>query len=156
MEKHCSAISKDTNKNVIEFPDVSASVMEILVSLWYTGQLDDSWKSPELIENVALAADKFQIVELLEYLDGALGDEKLVTSSVSLLELAVRLGLKKAAQQLTHNISCKAASSRTAKEMLYHLGRASNQDTSSVKKTLPSSPMNDADMSPLTLVKYLK
>lgn len=114
-----SEFNESTTGNV-GIDDISEDTMKVLLHYFYTGKLLPSWKNEDVVVEFTYAAGKYQLTHVLELLDALLGAENPKNVShleVQLLNLADKLSLKNAENQLLRRIVAKMNSIKLSDEL---------------------------------------
>ncbi len=105
-----SMFRSDLSENktgIVNVKDVNSKTMGILLHFFYSGELLPSWKDNDTVVEFTYAVAKYQLTNLLAMLDEVLGsrdEEDATQTDVQLLELAKKLDLKNAEQELMERI----------------------------------------------------
>lgn len=85
---------------VIHCDDICEKAMKALLHYMYSGNLHEDWSAPDVICDFTLAAHKYQLQSLVEFLDENLAKVCTINSACELLVLVRTLGLKIAEEEL--------------------------------------------------------
>jgi len=95
----------------IELPDTSSKTLNILLNFIRTGDLQQDWDQGEVLVELTNAAAKFQLLDLLEFLDSVLGKVCTLQNAGPLMILAHNMYLMKAEAELMSFLREKGVSS---------------------------------------------
>ncbi len=111
----------ENKTGVVNVTDVSAKTMGIILHFLYSGELLPSWKDDDTVVEFTYAVAKYQLTNVLALLDDVLGsrdEEEATQTDVQLLELAEKLELKTAEQELMERIRKKLCQVNRGSEFL--------------------------------------
>lgn len=92
---------QENKEGVIQIKDLSYPTLKVLMTYFYCGTLaEEEWSKQEIIVELTYAAGKYQLTDILEILDHNLGKRCDATTVGPLLDLAFKLGLKQAENEL--------------------------------------------------------
>lgn len=94
----------EAETGIVRIPDISGPTLNIVLQYIYTGTLANNWCKPEVVVELTNAAAKYELKDLLEYLDWKLGKVCDEQTAGKLLLLANRLQLRKAEKQILEYI----------------------------------------------------
>ncbi len=97
----------ESKTDIVNVKNVNVKTIEILLHFFYSGELLPSWKDTDTIVESTYAVSKYQLTDVLTMLDDVLGshdEEEATYQDVQLLELAQKLDLKIAEQELLERI----------------------------------------------------
>lgn len=92
----CNMMEKFTG--VVKCNDLSGKCVKILIHFIYTGKLAENWSHPDVIEGYGAA--KYQLEDLLQFINEALPSCANKENAQRLLKLAIQLTLGKAEKSL--------------------------------------------------------
>jgi len=121
----------EANTATIELPDISSKALEILLIFICTGELKLEWTQSQVIVELTNAAAKYQLRDLLEFLDLVLGQVCTLENVGVLLILAHQLSLKTAEEALVAFMKRKGISISTPDNLLEVLKGVSSQESGS-------------------------
>ncbi len=91
----------EVQKGEVRVKDIPAKTMKVLLHFLYTGQLlQDEWYKTDTLVELLYAAGKYQLEDLLSFLDQVVGLLCNERNMVKLINLARKLNLKKAEEDL--------------------------------------------------------
>jgi len=90
----------EANAGVLELPDISSKALKVLLNFLNTGDLLPEWRETEVIVELTNAAAKYQLQDLLQFLDGTMGKVCTLENVGALATLARLLSLKVAEEEL--------------------------------------------------------
>lgn len=90
---------KENSTGIVEIADVSSKVMKIILHFLYTGTLLENWSKVNIVELLYTSA-KYEVNDLMEYLDNVIGQMCTVKNVGKLMNLVKKLNLKRAENDL--------------------------------------------------------
>lgn len=91
---------KETISGVIECEDISGKCLKVLLHFLYTGKLAEAWKDADVLWELTYAAEKYQVKDLLDFLDANMGAMCRPQEAPTFLILANKFSLKNAEKDL--------------------------------------------------------
>lgn len=101
---------RESETGIIRIDDLSAATVSVLLEFIYTGTLPQNWYKPDVVVELTSAAAKYDLKDLLEFLDSRLGSICNEVTAGKLLLLASQLKLHQAEKQILEYIKRHGAS----------------------------------------------
>lgn len=95
---------KEKESGIVRCSDLSGKCLGIFIHFIYTGDLSEEWTQRDVIGELTYAADKYQQVELLQFLDETLARMCKAEDAPQLLFMANQFNLKKAQVELAKRV----------------------------------------------------
>lgn len=90
---------QEGKSGIIQCADLSGKCVQMLIHFIYTGSMAKEWADSDVIWEFTYAADKYQLLDLLELIDESLGNVCKAQDALKMLKLANWISLLKNAEK---------------------------------------------------------